>query len=129
MEKNLFYFLIKKISKKKNNGIFFKLNKKNFQILVTKLIVFLCLVIHIFPLKIKIIISRREKALISGRNFLNKCLEGLMIKNKTYKKYNNPKISIIIPIYNSQNTINSAIKSIQNQNNSIILSYKIFKKD
>lgn len=74
------------------------------------------MVIHILPLKIKIIISKREKALISGRNFLNKCLEGLMIKNKTYKKYNNPKISVIIPIYNSQNTINSAIKSIQNQN-------------
>lgn len=78
------------------------------------------MVIHILPLKIKIIISKREKALISGRNFLNKCLEGLMIKNKTYKKNNNPKISIIIPIYNSQNTINSAIKSIQNQNMSEI---------
>jgi glycosyltransferase involved in cell wall biosynthesis len=59
--------------------------------------------------------SQREKALKSGRNYLNKCLEGI-IKNITFKNSKSPKISIIVPVYNSQRTIKSAIRSIQNQN-------------
>ena len=59
--------------------------------------------------------SQREKALKSGRNYLNKCLEGI-IKNVTFTISNNPKISAIVPVYNSQKTIKSALRSIQNQN-------------
>jgi glycosyltransferase involved in cell wall biosynthesis len=59
--------------------------------------------------------SQREKALKSGRNYLNKCLEGI-IKNVTFSISNNPKISVIVPVYNSQKTIKSALRSIQNQN-------------
>lgn len=65
---------------------------------------------------------------LKGINFLNKCLENLN-NNKTNSifnifnfKYNifkkNPKISVIIPIYNCQNTIVLSLTSIQNQNNS-----------
>ena len=59
--------------------------------------------------------SQREKALKSGRIYLNKCLEGI-IKNITFTISNNPKISVIVPVYNSQKTIKSALRSIQNQN-------------
>jgi len=59
--------------------------------------------------------SQREKALKSGRNYLNKCLEG-KIKNTTFTISNNPKISVIVPVYNSQKTIKSSLRSIQNQN-------------
>jgi glycosyltransferase involved in cell wall biosynthesis len=59
--------------------------------------------------------SQREKALKSGRNYLNKCLEGI-IKNVAFTISSNPKISVIVPIYNSQKTIKSALRSIQNQN-------------
>jgi len=44
---------------------------------------------------------QREKALKKGRNYLNKCLEGV-IKNTTFTISNNPKISVIVPVYNSQ---------------------------
>ena len=65
---------------------------------------------------------------MKGINFLNKCLENLN-KSKTNSifnifnfKYNifkkSPKISVIIPIYNCQNTILLSLTSIQNQNNS-----------
>ena len=46
---------------------------------------------------------------------MNKCLEGI-IKNVTFTISNNPKISAIVPVYNSQKTIKSALRSIQNQN-------------
>ena len=120
MERIILDSLIKKISLEKEKGLFLNLNKKKFQLLIGKFIFLLYLGIYILSIKLKIVISRREKTLISGRNYLNKCLEGIMIKNKTYKKYNNPKISIIIPVYNSQNSITSAIKSVQNQNMSEI---------
>ena len=59
--------------------------------------------------------SFKEQALKSGRKYLNKCLKGLIIKKIPIKISENPKISIIIPIYNNQKTIKSAITSIQNQ--------------
>ena len=40
-----------------------------------------------------------------------------MIQNKDkFNSINNPKVSVIIPIYNSQSFIYRAIKSVQNQN-------------
>ena len=35
--------------------------------------------------------------------------------SKIYSKFVNPKVSVIIPVYNCQNTIKRAIKTIQNQ--------------
>ena len=40
----------------------------------------------------------------------------ILIKNITFQISKQPKISVIIPVYNSQKTIKSAIRSIQNQN-------------
>jgi glycosyltransferase involved in cell wall biosynthesis len=73
---------------------------------------FLRYILFIFS---KINKSYREEALKRGRNYLNKCLEGI-IKNITFKNSLRPKISILVPVYNSQRTIKSAIRSIQNQN-------------
>ena len=40
----------------------------------------------------------------------------LLINNITFIKSIKPKISVIIPVYNSEKTIKSTIRSVQNQN-------------
>jgi glycosyltransferase involved in cell wall biosynthesis len=45
---------------------------------------------------------------------LNKCLNE-DLNNKIYKTFDNPRVSVIIPLYNCQNSIKQAISSIQNQ--------------
>ena len=62
----------------------------------------------------KINISR-EKALTRGRNYLNKCLEGLLFNHKEFTISNEPKITIIVPLYNDEQIIKPVIRSIQNQ--------------
>ena len=57
----------------------------------------------------------REEALKRGKNFMNKCLQGLLFNHQTFTKSNEPKITAIVPVYNSQNIVKSAIRSIQNQ--------------
>ena len=48
--------------------------------------------------------------------FLKKCLEGEFIQNPSnFISSDNPKVSVVIPVYNSGKFINRAIKSIQNQ--------------
>ena len=51
---------------------------------------------------------------IKGIKFLNKCLKKNIIK-KIKEIVKSPKISVIIPVYNCQNTIKISIKSIQYQ--------------
>ena len=58
----------------------------------------------------------REEALQKGRNYLDKCLDGQLIKKAKFKKIKNPKISVIIPLYNNAKKIKSVIRSAQNQN-------------
>ena len=38
----------------------------------------------------------REKALDSGLPFIKKCIDNILIDNKTYEKVENPKISLVI---------------------------------
>ena len=45
---------------------------------------------------------------------MNKCLK-VKLNKKTYKESVNPRVSVIIPVYNCQNSIKQAISSIQNQ--------------
>lgn len=63
----------------------------------------------------------KTKILEKGREYLNICIE---YKNiiKTHCFIKKPKISVIIPIYNCQNSINYTISSIQNQ---IMKDYEI----
>ena len=57
----------------------------------------------------------REKALDSGLPFIKKCIDNILIDNKTYEKVENPKISVVIPCYNCANDIRKALRSVQNQ--------------
>ena len=53
---------------------------------------------------------------IKGINFLNKCKQYLLTNKTKFSINNFPKISVIIPIYNSASTIELSISSIQKQN-------------
>ena len=60
---------------------------------------------------------KREEYLARGRNYLDKCLQGILINNqKNIKLFNEPKITVIIPVYNNEKKIKSVIRSVQNQN-------------
>ena len=57
----------------------------------------------------------RTKILLKGRKYLNKCLKEKLNRNIYSKFIINPRITVIIPVYNCQNSINQVISSIQNQ--------------
>ena len=58
----------------------------------------------------------REEALTKGKIYLNKCLQRLLFNHQNFLISDNPKITVIIPIYNGEKIIKSSIRSIQNQN-------------
>jgi glycosyltransferase involved in cell wall biosynthesis len=73
--------------------------------------------IHPFYLKKKPIILKDKKqneTLTKGRKFLDKCLN--IPNNNTYKYIKKPRASVIMPLYNCQETIEYSIRSIQYQN-------------
>ena len=49
------------------------------------------------------------------RNYIKNCINGILIDKSQYSLLKNPKISVIIPIYNGEKYLNYSIKSIQNQ--------------
>ena len=53
--------------------------------------------------------------LIKSRKYIDKCLETVSFKNNFNKKNINPEISVIIPVFNCENSIKSSVSSIQNQ--------------
>jgi len=61
----------------------------------------------------EIYISLRERNKID--KYVKNCINGILLDDKKYKKLENPKISIIIPVYNKQNFILRVLRSIQNQ--------------
>ena len=63
---------------------------------------------------ILLIDRNQNETLNDGRNYLDKCLN--LINNNKYKLIRAPKVSVIIPLYNCQETIIPAIRSIQYQN-------------
>ena len=50
----------------------------------------------------------------NGKKYIDKCLNEKYI-NENYKIDIKPIISVIIPLYNCEKTINASISSIQNQ--------------
>ena len=56
----------------------------------------------------------RERNLLKGRKYLDKCLKSYL-NNTVYQESFNPSVTVIIPIYNCQNSINNTISSIQSQ--------------
>ena len=78
----------------------------------------------------------KDEMLASGRSFLDKCLDGILINNKSNSYLSNnenkgPLISVIIPVYNCEKKIKAAIRSVQNQNyqNFEIILVNDFSKD
>jgi glycosyltransferase involved in cell wall biosynthesis len=49
------------------------------------------------------------------RNYVTISRQGLLLPNRIFKRSENPKISIIIPMYNEAKNAKSVIRSIQNQ--------------
>ena len=97
--------------------------------------------LNIYPLKIHpfylpykkpilVIDENKTEILRKGRNFLDRCLK-FNNRNKTYKYIKQPKATAIIPLYNCESTIESALLSIQYQNMSEIeiLLINDFSKD
>ena len=50
-----------------------------------------------------------------GEEYFNFCQNGTLIENKRYKRNENPKFTIIIPVYNREKYITRVLRSIQNQ--------------
>ena len=99
-----------------------KLKKK--LLIINKLIIFLFLItfllfyykFYFFVEKNKIIRKYNFKKV---KNYLNKCLKGKLNKEINFLNIiKNIDISVIIPVYNSQNTIKNCIISIQAQKKS-----------
>ena len=52
----------------------------------------------------------------NAKDFLDKCIKGILINNQSIQLSKNPKATVIIPVFNCKHTISRAIRSIQNQN-------------
>ena len=78
-------------------------------ILLTKIIIF------IYCLKEFILFNSKYFQLMKGKKYISECFETTDLGFET--EFNNikPKVSVIIPVFNCQNTIRSSIISIQKQ--------------
>jgi len=59
--------------------------------------------------------EEEKKLLDNSVAFMEKCEQGILIDKNSCVALDNPKISIIIPVYSASATIKKAIRSIQNQ--------------
>ena len=60
----------------------------------------------------------RLQSLKKLKKYIKSCFQGLYLNDNAILNYNssNPKISVVIPVYNCNKTIKAAVRSIQNQN-------------
>lgn len=58
----------------------------------------------------------RTTALRRGKDYIEKCFNGMILNNNNLYLTSKPKISAVIPVYNCEKTIKAAVRSIQNQN-------------
>ena len=123
-DKNESYYIIKKKSLYSNNKkISFPL-KISLTLIIFIIFLIVCIILNICQIKSYVLKEKRshfirvnytrEEALIRGRHYLNICLEDKLIKNIKFKKSENPKITVIVPIYNSEKFIRPLTRSIQN---------------
>ena len=105
--------------KRKKSPLFF-----NFKINILYLLAFILIFLFIvYPFFKNLIILNNKKLLNNGINTIlnniNKniilCQKGILI-NGILKSISDPLITVIISIYNSEKTIKTAIRSVQNQN-------------
>ena len=120
MEKNLFCFEIDSFLQKNNCFIIQIINK----------IIFICL-FFLYLLLSQNNNNSRFILLKKARKYMNICINDILINKNTNNYTNELNITVIIPIYNCENTIKKSIRSIQNQimNNIEILLINDFSKD
>ena len=125
-------------SKKKAKNLIFNKNPNYviFMVIISVIFLFFFFVIRLYKKEIKTgindimeiqqIIETKNYSLfldnntiIEINNFIGLCLNGTLT-NPILKSSQNPKISLLIPVYNSEKTIKATIRSIQNQNMSDI---------
>jgi glycosyltransferase involved in cell wall biosynthesis len=58
----------------------------------------------------------RAAVLKRGKDYMKNCFNGILMNNNTLYSASKPKISAVIPVYNCEDTIKAAVRSIQNQN-------------
>ena len=71
--------------------------------------------IFIINIDSKICIKRKNE-LSEGKKYIQQCFDDILLNNNSKTITLTPKISIVIPVYNCQNTIKAVVRSIQNQN-------------
>jgi glycosyltransferase involved in cell wall biosynthesis len=49
-------------------------------------------------------------------NYIDYCRRGVLFPNRKFERVENPKISVVIPMYNEENNVLPIIRSVQNQN-------------
>jgi glycosyltransferase involved in cell wall biosynthesis len=49
-------------------------------------------------------------------NYIDYCRRGVFLPNRRLERVDNPKISLVIPMYNEENNVLPIIRSVQNQN-------------
>ena len=105
----------------------------NFQLIKFLILLFFLLIIFVIiiiallynliikPEKLKSMRYRNPEIYSSLRerykmtDYIEKCINGILLDNKKYPKTDNPNISIIIPVYNKDKFILRVLRSIQNQ--------------
>ena len=60
--------------------------------------------------------TSKFRSIEKGKQYLDQCNKGILIKREKLEVSNSPKVSIIIPLYNTGKRIKYIIRSIQNQN-------------
>ena len=101
-------------------SVIFKEYKENINIIsylslyyIIKILIIILLIIFVNKTNVYII---NLSSKIRGIKYISKCSQNLLI-NKTLTNNNSlPLISVIIPVFNCENNIEIAIRSIQNQN-------------
>jgi len=112
-------FIIRKY--RRREALILKFKKHLLILLVIPLILIILFIIYNIFIKLMMLYNKKfiNKNINLILNNINKyiimCQKGILT-NGILKSYSNPLITIIIIIYNSQKTIKTAIRSVQNQN-------------
>ena len=96
----------------KNYRKYSKITFKNFNLLIN---FFLIIILNINSNYEVLYYKQIKKEIKKLNNYYKICNDGILLNRKQFKKINNPKVSIIIAVYNSEKTILRLLRSIQNQ--------------
>ncbi len=77
-----------------------------------KFLLFLLLLTNIKSQYLDMDVSMQQPFL----NYIDYCRRGVFLPNRRLERVDNPKISLVIPMYNEENNVLPIIRSVQNQN-------------